>query len=207
MKMNYIEKAAMNNPFRALIQKWYEAPLMERLGGRTEGLKVLEIGCGRGVGTELIFKRFGAKEVHSFDIDPDMINKARKRLSDYPPDRLRLTVGDVTAIEAEDASYDIVFDFWILHHVPIWQNAVAEISRVLKPGGRFFFQELTKHALNRLSYRIFLEHPKENRFSLEEFVYELERQGIIIGKNVVERIFGDFFFGVGHRVDSSQKID
>ena len=199
MKMNSIEKFAMNNPIRAFIQKHYEAPLLERLGGRVKGMRVLEIGCGRGVGTEIIFKHFGAREIHSFDIDPDMVKKAGKRLSNYSSERLNLRVGDATAIDAEDKSFDAVFDFWIIHHVPNWQSAVSEIKRVLKPGGRFFFQEVTSKALNRLSYRIFLEHPEENRFSGKEFVLELERQGILVGKNVVEKFFGDFIFGVGHR--------
>lgn len=199
--MNCIEKFSMNNPIRAMIQRWYEAPLLERLGGRVEGMSVLEVGCGSGVGTELIFKHFGAREICSFDIDPDLVNKARQRLSTYVPDRLTLTIGDVTAIEAKDESFDAVFDSWIIHHVPDWQAAVSEISRVLKPGGRFFFQEVTSHALSRWSYRTFLEHPTENRFSGEEFVSELERQGIVVGGNVVERFFGDFIFGVGRRVD------
>ncbi len=203
MKMNRLEKFSMNNPIRAMIQRWYEAPLLERLGGRVEGMRILEVGCGPGIGTELIFRHFGARKVYSFDIDPDMVNKARQRLSNYAPDRLILTVGDVTAIEAEDESFDAVFDAWILHHVPDWQAAVCEIRRVLKPGGRFFFQEVTSHALNRWSYRTFLEHPTENRFSGKELVSEIERQGIIVGGNAVERYFGDFIFGVGRRVADS----
>ncbi len=198
MKMNRIEKFAMNNPIRSFIQRHYEAPLLQRLGGKVDGMNILEVGCGRGVGTELIFRRFGAQKVYAFDVDPDMVNKARQRLSHYPPERLKLKVGDVTAIDAENETFDAVFDFWIIHHVPNWQSAVSEIKRVLKPGGRFFFQEVTSKALNRLSYRIFLEHPEENRFSGKEFVLELERQGILVGKNVVERFFGDFIFGVGH---------
>src|SRR5688572_25225993 len=49
MKLNAVEKALMNNPARAFLQKHYEAPLLARLGGRTEQARVLEIGCGRGV--------------------------------------------------------------------------------------------------------------------------------------------------------------
>jgi ubiquinone/menaquinone biosynthesis C-methylase UbiE len=201
MKMNRIEKFAMNNPIRALIQRHSEAPLLERLGGRVEGLKVLEIGCGQGVGTEIIFNRFGAREIHAFDIDPEMIERAGKRLSSFIPDRLKLTVGDATSIEAESNSYDAVFDFWIIHHVPRWQDTVTEICRLLRPGGRFFFGEVTSHALNRWSYKLFLEHPKENRFSGEEFVSELERQGIKVGMNWVSRFFGDFIFGVGRMAE------
>jgi ubiquinone/menaquinone biosynthesis C-methylase UbiE len=199
MKMNRVEKIMMNNPVRAAFQKWYEAPLLERLGGRVEGLQVLEVGCGRGVGTEEILNRFGAREVHALDLDPDMVRLARARLAGYPPERLRLAVGDVTRIDAEDAAYDAVFDFAILHHVPVWQDAVTEIRRVLKPGGRFYFQEVTSHFLDKWFYRTFLEHPSENRFSGKQFVDELERQGIRVGENWVERGGGDYLFGVGRR--------
>ncbi|MGH9929345.1 MAG: methyltransferase type 11, partial [Pyrinomonadaceae bacterium] len=66
MKLNAVEKFLMNDPLRAAIQKHYEAGLMHRLGGRLEAMRVLEIGCGRGLGTEIIFERFGAREVHAF---------------------------------------------------------------------------------------------------------------------------------------------
>ena len=197
MKLNLIEKALVNNPVRSLLQRQYEAPLLERLGGRTSGLRVLEIGCGRGVGTEIIFEQFGAGEVHAFDLDPDMIDQAQARLARYSSDRLKLFVGDAAAIEAEDDTYDAVFDFGIIHHIPQWRRAVSEVSRVLKPDGRFFFEEVTIHALNRWSYRTFLDHPQVDRFSGEQFVSELERHGIHVGKNYVERFFGDFVIGVG----------
>lgn len=202
MKLNLIEKSLVNNPVRALLQRHYEAPLLERLGGRTEGLRVLEIGCGRGVGTEIIFERFGAREVHAFDVDPDMIHRAKARLGGYSPAQLKLFVGDAAAIDAEDQRYDAVFDFGIIHHVPYWRRAVSEVSRVLQPGGRFFFEEVTSHALNRWLYRTFLEHPKVDRFSGRQFVFELERQGIDVGGNYVERFFGDFVFGVGRRASA-----
>lgn len=201
MKLNAVEKALMNNPVRALVQRRYEARLMERLGGRVEGQHVLEIGCGRGIGTEIIFERFGAREVHAFDLDPDMVARASERLSAYPPDRLKLFVGDATAIEEPDASFAAVFDFGIVHHIPNWRDAVSEIARVLRPGGQFFFLEVTRHALDRWFYRTFLEHPTPQYwFTRELFISELERQGILVGNNVVERFFGDFIIGVGRRV-------
>ena len=40
MKMNWVEKFLMNNPIRAAFHVHVEAPLLERLGGRTEGLRV-----------------------------------------------------------------------------------------------------------------------------------------------------------------------
>ena len=205
MKLNRVEKALMNNPVRAAVQRHHEAALMERLGARLGGMRVLEIGCGRGVGAEIIFRRFGAHEVHGFDLDPDMVARARRRLSGYPPERLRLFVGDTAAIEAEDGSYDAVVDFNIIHHVPGWRRAVAEVARVLRPGGLFVFEEVTRQALSRWLYRTFLKHPPpENWFTAGEFVAELERRGLDVGGNTVEWFFGDFVVGVGRRSATGQ---
>jgi ubiquinone/menaquinone biosynthesis C-methylase UbiE len=199
MKLNRIEKALMNNPVRAALQRGYEGPLLDRLGGRVVGQSVLEVGCGRGVGTEVILGRFGAGRVWAFDLDPDMVEKARRRLARFPGDRVQLTVGDAAAIAADDASFDAVFDFGILHHVPDWRKAVREISRVLRPGGRFFFEEVTSRALARWAYRTFLQHPSEDRFSATQFIAELEHRGIDVGSNFVTRCFGDFVIGVGRK--------
>lgn len=197
MQLNRIEKTLMNNPVRASIQRWYEARLLQQMGGRTDGLRVLEIGCGRGVGTEIIFERFGAGDVVAFDLDPDMVARARGRLVRYLPDRLQLRVGDAARIAEPDASFDAVFDFGIIHHVPRWRDAVAEVRRVLRPGGRFFFEEVTRHALERWASRTFLEHPIGDRFSGDEFVEAVERAGIRVGGHYVHRFFGDFVIGVG----------
>ena len=140
MKLSAAEKFFMDNPLRAALQRRYEAPLLERLGGRLAGGRALEIGCGRGVGTELILCRFSAREVHAFDLDPHMVTQARKRLGGYPAGCLDLHVADATAIPELDASFDAVFDFGIVHHVPDWETALTEVARVLKPGGRFYFK-------------------------------------------------------------------
>jgi len=204
VKLNRVETALMNNPIRAFVQRRYEAPLFERLGARLAGQRVLEVGCGRGVGTEILLERFGSREVYAFDLDPDMVAKARRRLARFGADRVRVGVGDVTAIDAPDASFDAVVDFGIIHHVPSWRRAVAEVSRVLRPGGVFAFEEVTRQALERWFYRRFLDHPTADRFTGEEFVRELERQGIEVGEAVLAWFFGDIVSGVGRRVGTTK---
>jgi len=199
MKLNALEKFLMNNPVRSFVQRKKEAAMFEKLGGKTAGRKVLEIGCGRGVGTEIIFERFGAGEVHAFDLDPQMIELAEKRLTKFPSEKLRLFVGDAERIGAPDNSYDAVFDFGIIHHIPRWQNSIKEVARVLKPGGKFYFEEVTQQALDRWFYRTFLKHPTENRFSGERFVAELERNGIEVGGNFAYWLFDDLVVGVGKK--------
>ncbi|HSR66851.1 MAG TPA: class I SAM-dependent methyltransferase [Acidobacteriota bacterium] len=199
MKLNLWERALVNNPVRALLQHHLEARLLLSKGGRLEGKRVLEIGCGRGVGVEVIFKRFGAGHVTALDLDPAMIEQAKQRLSHIPADKLTLSVGDATAIKAPDAEFDAVFDFGIVHHIPDWQGAIREVARVLKPGGLFLFEEIAKKALDRWVTRTFLDHPTENRFSLKAFLAEMERQGIRPQGEVTTVWFGDIFIGVGRR--------
>lgn len=199
MQLNRVEKALMNNPVRAAVQRWYEGPLLERLGGTVRGQRVLEVGCGRGVGTEIILERFAAGEVVAFDLDPDMVALARRRLRRFPANRVTVTVGDVTTIAAPAAAFDAVFDFGIIHHVPNWPDAVREVARVLRPGGRFFFEEVTRQALQRWAFRRFLQHPPDDRFSPAELVAEIERCGMTVGDNVVTRVCGDYVIGVATR--------
>lgn len=199
MRMNAVETALMNNPVRAAIQRYYEAPLLERLGGRTQGEHVLEVGCGRGVGTEIILERFDAAHVTAFDLDPAMVQRAQRRLRRHVPGRVALSVGNVTGIESPDGEFDAVFDFGIIHHVPDWRAALGEIGRVLRPGGRFYFEEVTRHALQRWSYRTFLLHPTDDRFSGEEFIAGSTAAGLDVDGRSVERFFGDFVFGVATR--------
>lgn len=197
MRMNAAEKALLNNPLRRLVQRTLEAPTLERHGGRVERGRVLEIGCGSGGGTKLLLDRFQARSVDAIDLDPDQVALARRRLRGVDPVSVR--EGDVTRLAAEEADYDAVFDVGVLHHVPRWQDGVAEIARVLKPGGVFFFEEVTAHALQRWTYRTFLEHPTENRFTPEQFTDELEVHGLRLLKPVSVWWFGDFVLGAAVR--------
>lgn len=78
--------------------------------------RVLEIGCGHGVGTEILLS-LGTDHVTGFDLDPNMIGLAQKRLTKYGK-RARISVGDAEPIEAADVSLDAVVDYGVIHHIP-----------------------------------------------------------------------------------------
>jgi len=195
MKLNVAERLIVNSPVRALVQRFYEAPHLSRLGATVKDGRVLEVGCGRGVGIAMLLDEFHAAHVHGIDLDPLQIERARKRLRDRHDGRIDLRVAKVEELPFADASFDAVFDFGILHHVPAWQVGVAEIRRVLKPGGTFFFEEVTRAALDRWIYRKLFEHPSENRFSEAEFLQELTRRGLTPVSAIQRVLFGDIFIG------------
>ena len=67
---------------------------------------------------------------------------ARRRLArSVDAGRLTIGVGDLTSIDAPDDSFDAVFDFGVIHHVPNWRQAVVEVARVLRPHGQLVFLE------------------------------------------------------------------
>jgi ubiquinone/menaquinone biosynthesis C-methylase UbiE len=167
----------MNNPLRASIQRRFEARRLLRMGGAMGGGAALEIGCGRGVGTQLIFEVFGAERVDAFDLDPRMAEQARRRLARHGG-RARVWVGDATAIAAPDATYDAVFDFGIIHHIPRWRRALAEVRRVLKPGGRFYAEEILSGFIHNPLARHLLDHPLEDRFDAATFSSALAESGL-----------------------------
>ncbi|GAA1028028.1 MULTISPECIES: class I SAM-dependent methyltransferase [Amycolatopsis] len=195
----------INSPPRRWFQH-FEAHLLSTWEGRSPGARAVEIGCGTGYGTKLILDQFGAATVHAVDLDPKMIARAERRLRRYAG-RAFLSQGSATDLRVtleqfgggKDASYEAAFDFAIIHHIPNWRDAVAEIARVLKQGGKFFFDEVTATALARPSFQLLFDHPTEDRFTAGEFLAELPRHGLEVGERWRTLVGGDYLFGVAIR--------
>lgn len=180
MKLNSLEFALMNNPVRAASQWWLETPLLIGPRSTLAGKRVLEVGCGRGVGIEVLLA-FGAAHVTGFDLDPKMVALAQQRVARYG-DRARVFVGDAEAIDAPDSSFDVVVDYGIIHHIPNWRQALKEIARVLKPGGVFYFEDLLKGFVSAWLVRDLFDHPQATQFYGSEFRAGLEAAGLRVQK-------------------------
>jgi demethylmenaquinone methyltransferase/2-methoxy-6-polyprenyl-1,4-benzoquinol methylase len=95
---------------------------------------VLDLACGTG---DLAFAaaRIAVDgTVHGVDASPAMIELARARAATESPG-VRFTVGDISALEIPSASVDAVTAGYALRNVPDYARGIAEIARVLKPGG------------------------------------------------------------------------
>lgn len=190
MMLNKFEFVAMNNPLRSFIQRRFEAQRLLNMASSRSAGHALEIGCGRGAGVDIIFDVFSAEKVDAFDLDPKMIDLAGKRLEGRG-DKVSLWVGDATYIQAPDSTYDTVFDFGIIHHIPNWRKAVAEVYRVLKPGGRFYAEEVLPAFIFHLVWQRLLDHPREDRFEHEQFKSSLCQVGFdLLADSKVRNWFG-----------------
>jgi SAM-dependent methyltransferase len=176
MKLNRLEFAVVNNPLRAAAQRWVETPLLLGDRGGLRGRRVLEIGCGRGVGLEILGS-LGAAEVSGFDLDPAMIALAHTRVAAIGSGA-HVYVGDATAISARDGSFDAVVEYAILHHIPPWRDAVGEIARVLRPGGAFYFEDLLRGFTTAWPVSVLFDHPLQTQFEAGEFREALEAHGL-----------------------------
>jgi ubiquinone/menaquinone biosynthesis C-methylase UbiE len=178
MKLNTLEFALMNNPVRAASQRRIETPLLLGSHASLVGKRVLEIGCGRGVGIEILLAQ-DAAHVTGFDLDPNMARLAQARLAQCG-DRAQVFVGSADAIAAPDDSVDAVVDYGVIHHIPDWPQTLHEIARVLKPGGTFYFEDLLKGLIASLPMRALFDHPQATQFTAPEFRAALADAGLHI---------------------------
>lgn len=109
------------------------------------GESVLDIGCGTGEVALLAKKRARAGTVYGIDPAPEMIavaqNKAERKKLD-----IDFRVGVIEALPFPDSSIDVVTSSLMMHHLPedLKVRGLAEIYRVLKPGGRLLIADFLR---------------------------------------------------------------
>ena len=111
------------------------AVLADFFAGRAlEGLAALNVGSSAGLIDRHLAASFAS--VVGMDIDAPAIRHAA---GETPPGNLRFLVGDALRIPFGDASFDVVVCSQVYEHVPDAPRMMAEILRVLKPGGACYF--------------------------------------------------------------------
>ena len=179
MKLNWAERWVVNNPLR-VFQQQIEIAWFKRMMPLAPGKTVLEMGCGRGAGAKLIFRTFQPAGLHVQDLDIKMIVKAKQYLGGAELKKISLSVGDAVGLPFQADSLDAIFGFGFLHHVPDWRSALAEISRVLKTGGLYYFEELYPGLYQNVITKHILAHPEHDRFSSYDLRKGLDKTSLIL---------------------------
>lgn len=115
----------------SLLNRYYERPAMLELIGEPTGRSILDAGCGSGALSVELRER-GAL-IAGFDASTAMVEIARQRLGDDAD----LRVADLgQPLPYADAAFDDVVASLVLHYLRDWRAPLAELRRVLRPGGR-----------------------------------------------------------------------
>jgi SAM-dependent methyltransferase len=94
----------------------------------------LDVACGPGALARALAPR--ARAVHGVDATPAMVELARREAHARGLTNLTFSDGDATALEFEPGSWDGAVSRFALHHIPVPERVVAEMARVVAPGGR-----------------------------------------------------------------------
>lgn len=105
-----------------------------------QGARLIELGCGKAEVARRLLERHGVAEVTGFEVDE---RQHAANLAAPPLPGLRFAAGGAQEIPLPDASCDGVMMLKSLHHVPmpLMDRALAEIARVLVPGGWLYVSE------------------------------------------------------------------
>ena len=99
------------------------------------GLRVLDFGCGPGTISVGLASAVAPGELHGIDMEPSQIEMARAAAAAGGHDNAFFRTGDVTGLPFDDDSFDVAHCHAVLMHVPDTRAVLAEVKRVLKPGG------------------------------------------------------------------------
>jgi SAM-dependent methyltransferase len=120
----------------ALSQRW--------LREHGTGAAVLDYCCGNGLDS-IYLAKLGARHVHGIDISDTSIRNCRELArAEGVADRTSFDVMDAEALTFADSSFDLVTEYGVLHHLDL-DRSMAELVRVLKPGGHFLGTETLGH--------------------------------------------------------------
>ena len=152
------------------------------LAAITRGDAVLDVGCGTGNLTMAVKARTGTEgHVCGIDAAPEMIQEAERKAAEKRLD-IGYQVGLIEDIPFRGGKFDVVVSSLMLHHLPkdLKRRGIAEISRVLKPGGRFVAVDFDPPLMSNL--RTAAEAMKASGFT------EIRRGRTVFGTMLLRRV-------------------
>ncbi len=156
---------------RSLDGPWHKTlrKKLEPLAGK----KVLEIACGQGA--LCFWLNTQQAEVWSSDFSKEAVEQTKALIQHHfdEPTAQRITLADMQNLPFDDNSFDVFISCETLEHIPDPDLALAEVYRVLKPGGRFYLT--TENYLNFTGlYRLLEEKVRKKQWCSGSFIQPIE---------------------------------
>ncbi|MXZ46610.1 MAG: class I SAM-dependent methyltransferase [Chloroflexi bacterium] len=156
------------------------------------GLRVLDFGCGPGTITVGLARVVAPGTVHGIDMEESQVELARSLAAETGVDNAVFDVADVLDLPFEDDYFDLAFCHNVLMHVPDTRAALAEVRRVMKPGGIIGCREM----ISRSSFT----HPDygvlQHAWRIFEDVLETDNGHPNIGKDLKRQLLAAGFNSV-----------
>jgi ubiquinone/menaquinone biosynthesis C-methylase UbiE len=146
--------------------------------------RLLEVGSGIGVDS-IQLARCGF-DVTAVDLTQNAIDIARK-FAERRGVSIDFRLGNAEGLDFPDESFDAVYSFGVLHHTPDIERAVAEVQRVLRPGGTAYVMLYHRDSLVNLVHKVLrlpYESPRDRKDHCP-VVYTFSRRA-------ARRLFGEF---------------
>lgn len=125
----------------------------------TAGMKILDLGTGTGYLSFPVAEKYPDAQVTGLDIVEKALEKNRERAASDGLKNLHFISYSGMELPFENEQFDLVITRYALHHFPAIRDTFAEISRVLKPGGRFFLSDPAALHFPRMLLHIFTLFP------------------------------------------------
>jgi ubiquinone/menaquinone biosynthesis C-methylase UbiE len=184
------KKEKLDNPERRKMMP--PVNTLERLGLEA-GDRMADLGCG--IGYFSIPAASIAKVVHAFDISEEMINELAREKEEREIENLILHHTDPKAISLPDASVNFILVVNVLHEVPVLEDYIAEMMRVLCSGGRLGIVDFIKAETKQ-------GPPVKHRIDADHLIDLLEPYGV----ESIERFeIGDSLYGLKIRMKGSDR--
>jgi len=136
----------MVNPWRV---PYFVGALKNRFGTDLSDIRILDIGCGGGVLAEE-YAKLGC-QVTGIDISEESlaIARAHAQAEDLS---IEYQSGSAMDLPFDRGSFEVVSCCDALEHIPEWKQVIAEVNRVLKPGGLFLFDTINRTSESKVSF-------------------------------------------------------
>lgn len=149
---------------------------------KDDDIKVLDAGCGIGLYSSIILKKYRNSSVTAFDLNPKLVEELKKREFKNYPDRLKIFKADIQnpPKEIENEKFDLIITSGVLEYVPL-QDTIKNLSKFLKLDGYFFNSPVKDNLYGKIVCNLYsckpyskkenLESFTRNNFSLDKHIY------------------------------------